>query len=117
MRHHIRGLAAILILGVGASGCAASMGQVAGNVIGGAAWGAMKGGKLAWKGGQLAAQATGKTVVGAAKGVHNEFSPQDAQGSGAAPAGVSAEESPLTNEAKDLGPVASSQAKGAALAD
>ncbi len=114
---HIRGLAAILILGLCTSGCAASMGSVAGNMIGGAAWGAMKGGKLAWKGGQLAAQATGKTVVGAAKGVHNEFSPQDSQGAGAGPAGASAEDSTLTNEAKDVGPVASSQAKGAALAD
>lgn len=115
MRIQARGVAAILILGVGTSGCAANMGAVAGNVVGGAAWGMMKGGQMAWKGGQIAAQATGKTVVGAAKGVHSEFSGQDASGAG--PSGVSAEDATLTNQAKDVGPVASSQAKGAALAD
>ena len=116
MRIQACGIVAILILGLCTSGCAASMGSVAGNMVGGAAWGMMKGGKLAWKGGQLAAQATGKTVVGAAKGVHNEFSPQDSQAAGAGPSGASSDDT-LTNEAKDVGPVASSQAKGAALAD
>lgn len=117
MRNRIRGLAAILVLGLCTSGCAASMGSVAGNVLGGAAWGAMKGGKLAWKGGQFAAKATGKTVVGAAKGVHNEFSPQDSNAAAAGSSGVSSEDSTLTNDAKDAGPVASSQAERAALTD
>jgi hypothetical protein len=115
MPNRIRGLAAILVLGLCTSGCAASMGSVAGNVLGGAAWGAMKGGKLAWKGGEFAAKATGKTVVGAAKGVHEEFSPQDSHAPGAGPSGLSSEDSTLINDAKDVGPVASSQAKGAAL--
>jgi hypothetical protein len=113
MRIHLGGLAAMLILGVSLSGCAAGMGSVAGNVVGGMAWGAMKGGQLAWKGGGIAAQAAGKTVVGAAKGVHGEFSPGDA--SGAANAG--AEDSSLVNQAKDAGPVASAQGQRAALAD
>jgi len=115
MRIRLGGLAAVLILGVSLSGCAASMGSVAGNMVGGAAWGMMKGGQLAWKGGSLAARATGKTVIGAAKGVHNEFSPQDSQAGG--PSGVSSEDATLTNQAKDLGPVASTQAKGATFAD
>ena len=115
MRIHLRGVAAILILGVSLSGCAAaSMGSVAGNVMGGAAWGAMKGGQLAWKGGSIAAKATGKTVVGAARGVHNEFSPQDADLS---PGGVSAEEDVLTNQVKEVGPVASAKGEGAAFTD
>ena len=74
MRVRSCGLAALLVLGLAISGCAAPMGTVAGNVVGGAAWGAMKGGKLAWKGGSFAAKTAGKTVVGAAKGVHEEFS-------------------------------------------
>ncbi len=81
MRSQIRGLAAILILSLGLGGCAASAGSVAGNVIGGAAWGAMKGGKLAWKGGSFAAKTAGRTVVGAAKGVHEEFSEPKASSS------------------------------------
>ena len=110
MRIRPSGVAAILILGVSLSGCAAaSMGSVAGNVLGGAAWGAMKGGQLAWKGGTIAAKATGRTVVGAAKGVHSEFSPQDAD-SGAA-------DDVLVNQAKDVGPVASAKGQGAAFAD
>ena len=114
MRIRLRGVAAILILGLSLSGCAAGMGSVAGNVIGGAAWGAMKGGKLAWKGGTFAAKATGRTVVGAAKGVHNEFSPQDAD---AAPVAAAPEDDVLINQAKDVGPVASAKGQGAAFAD
>ena len=114
MRIRPSGVAAILILGVSLSGCAAaSMGSVAGNVLGGAAWGAMKGGQLAWKGGTIAAKATGRTVVGAAKGVHSEFSPQDAD---ASPGGGSADDV-LVNQAKDAGPVASAKGQGAAFAD
>ena len=113
MRIHLRGVAAILILGVSLSGCAAaSMGTVAGNVLGGAAWGAMKGGQLAWKGGSIAAKATGRTVVGAAKGVHNEFSPQDAD----AASGDASTDDVLINQAKDVGPVASAKGQGAAFA-
>ena len=77
MRVQCRGLAAILILGLALGGCAGPMGSVAGNVVGGAAWGVMKGSKLAWKGGSFAAKTAGKTVVGAAKGVHEEFSTPD----------------------------------------
>ena len=55
-------------------GAAAPMGAVAGNVVGGTAWLGVHGAKLAWKGGKLAAQTTGRTVVGAARGVHEEFS-------------------------------------------
>ncbi len=119
MRIRLRGVAAILILGVSLSGCAASMGSVAGNVLGGAAWGAMKGGQLAWKGGSLAAQAGGKAVVGAAKGVHGEFSPKDSGdvGSGASSTGPSSIDDALGNQAKDVGPVASAQGQGAAFAD
>lgn len=112
MRIQVRGLAAILILGVSLCGCAAGMGSMAGNVVGGMAWGAMKGGQLAWKGGGIAAQAAGKTVVGAAKGVHGEFSPGDASGASAA-----GEDSSLVNQAKDAGPVASAQGQRATLAD
>jgi hypothetical protein len=113
MRIQLGGVAAILILGASLSGCAAGMGSMAGNVVGGAAWGMMKGGQLAWKGGGIAAQAAGKTVVGAAKGVHGEFSPGDASGA----AGGPGEDASLVNQAKDAGPVASAQAHGAALAD
>ncbi len=109
MRIHIRGAAAILFLGLSLSGCAANMGAVAGNVVGGTAWGMMKGGKLAWKGGTFAAKVTGKTVVGAAKGVHEEFSPKASGGDG--------NEAALGERARDVGPVASAQRQGAALAD
>ena len=117
MRIHLGGLAAILILGASLSGCAAGMGSVAGNVVGGAAWGAMKGGRLAWKGGTFAAKATGRTVVGAARGVHEEFSPKesDAVSSNASP-GSSADDA-LGNRAKDVGSVASADRHGATLAD
>ena len=74
MRSKASGLAAILILSLGLGGCAAAAGSVAGNVIGGAAWGAVKGGKLAWKGGSFVGKTAGRTVVGAARGVHEEFS-------------------------------------------
>ena len=77
MRVRSCGLAALVILGFAVSGCAAPMGSVAGNVVGGAAWGVMKGSKLAWKGGSFAAKTAGKTVVGAVKGVHEEFSSPD----------------------------------------
>ncbi|HEY5412494.1 MAG TPA: hypothetical protein VIJ94_17380 [Caulobacteraceae bacterium] len=117
MRIHPGGLAAILILGAGLSGCAAaSMGTVAGNVAGGAGWVAMKTGSLAWKGGTIAAKATGKTVVGAARGVHEEFSPKDQAGGVDAGAGQGADDA-LGNRAKDVGPVASAQGQGAAFAD
>ena len=112
MRIDLRGAAAILVLGASLSGCAAGMGQVAGNVVGGAAWGAMKGGQLAWKGGSIAAKATGRTVVGAAKGVHNEFSPPDAD----AASGDASADDVLVNQAKDVGPVASAKGQGAAFA-
>ena len=119
MRIKLGGLAAVLILGVSLSGCAAaSVGSVAGNVIGGAAWGAMKGGSLAWKGGSFAARTTGKAAVGAARGVHNEFSGDDgAQTASAGGPTQISDESALGNRAKDVAPVASAQSQRAAFAD
>ncbi len=59
---------------------AAETGKVAGNAVGGAAWVAMKGGGLAFKGGSFVVKTTGRTVVGAARGIHEEFSkPQAAK--------------------------------------
>lgn len=113
MRINFGGVAAILILGVSLSGCAASAGQVAGDVIGGAAWGLMKGGGLAWKGGTYVAQTAGKGAVGAAKGVKNEFSGQD----GDVNSDQASEDSALGNRAKDIAPVASTQGQRTALAD
>jgi hypothetical protein len=119
MRIRLRGVAAIVILGVSLSGCAAGMGAVAGNVVGGAAWGAMKGGTLAWKGGALAAKTTGRAVVGAARGVHGEFSGKDGGDAdpGATSSGASSADDALGNQPKDVGPVASAQGQGAAFAD
>jgi len=68
----IIGAAALLAL----AGCAAPMGEAAGNVVGGAAWAGSKGAKLAFKGGKFAVKTTGRTVKGAAVGIHDEFSPQ-----------------------------------------
>ena len=115
MRIRLGGLAAILVLGASLSGCAAGMGTVAGNVIGGAAWGAMKGGALAWKGGSYAAKTTGKVAVGAAKGVRNEFGGQDASLGDAQ--GQVSEDTALANRAKDAAPVASADGHGATFAD
>jgi len=56
------------------SSASAPMGTVAGNAIGGTAWVAVKTTKLAFKGGKFAVKTTGRTVKGAAKGVHEEFS-------------------------------------------
>jgi hypothetical protein len=76
-------LAAVLAFAAASTGCssdkgaAAPVGTAAGDVVGGVAWVGMKGAGLAWKGGKYAAKVTGKTVVGAAKGVHEEFSKPD----------------------------------------
>ena len=56
------------------SGAAAPIGTAAGDLVGGVAWVGVKGANLAWKGGKLAAKTTGRTVVGAARGVNEEFS-------------------------------------------
>ena len=119
MRINFGGLAAILVLGGSLSGCAAaSVGSVAGNVIGGAAWGAMKGGQLAWKGGSYAAKTTGKAAVGAARGVHNEFSGDDgAETAQAQAAPQSYDQDALGNRAKDVAPVASTQGQRTTFAD
>ena len=72
-----RGPIAVVALALGCTACAAggaSMGKVAGDVVGGTAWVAMKGGSAAWKGGAFAVKTTGRAVVGAARGVHEEFS-------------------------------------------
>jgi hypothetical protein len=116
MRKSLGGLAAVLILGASLSGCAASMGSVAGNVVGGAAWGLMKGGNLAWKGGTYAAKTAGKATVGAAKGVKNEFSGSDQSADGASTE-VASEDTALGNRAKDAPPVASAQGHRTAFAD
>ncbi len=68
---------AAVLVAIGLTGCAAAVGTVAGDMIGGAGWAAMKTGKVAVKGGALAARTTGRTVRGAARGVHDEFSPKD----------------------------------------
>ena len=77
---------AVLALVLTCTACAGPMGEVAGNVVGGAGWAAMKGGKAAFKGGKFAARTTGKgvkiagrTVKGAANGVHEEFNPPVAE--------------------------------------
>jgi hypothetical protein len=76
----IQALAALAVLAAALCGCAnsngaaAPVGAAAGNVIGGTAWLGMKGAGLAWKGGKLAAKTTGRVVVGAARGVNEEFS-------------------------------------------
>ncbi len=57
------------------SACASQqVGTVAGNVVGGTAWVAMKGGAAVFKGGRFAVKTTARTVKGAANGVHEEFS-------------------------------------------
>jgi hypothetical protein len=116
MRMNIGGLAAVLILGASLSGCAASMGAVAGNVVGGAAWGLMKGGGMAWKGGSFAARTAGKGAVGAAKGMRNEFSGRDGDADAGGAQDQGSDESALGNRVKDAAPVASAQGQAAALA-
>ncbi len=82
---HIAGLSVLLAC----TACAAPMGQVAGSVVGGAGWAVMKTGGAMFKGGKFAAKETGagvkvagRTVKGAASGVHQEFSESDATDSG-----------------------------------
>ena len=70
----LRLASAAAILALGCTGCAAPMGEVAGNVVGRTVWVGAKTTKLAFKGGKFAARTTGRTVKGAAKGVHEEFS-------------------------------------------
>jgi hypothetical protein len=65
---------AIIGLTLFCAGCAAEAGSTAGAVVGRTAWVAMKGGGLMWKGGSFAVKTTGRTVVGAARGIHEEFS-------------------------------------------
>ncbi len=68
----MRPAVALCALTVMLSACAAPMGQVAGTVAGDAA-------KFAWIGGKFAVKTTGRTVIGAAKGIHEEFSPKTEQ--------------------------------------
>lgn len=120
MRIKSGGVAAILVLGVSLSGCAAaSMGSVAGNVVGGAAWGVMKGGNLAWKGGSFAAKTTGRAAIGAAKGVRGEFNGGDGSNDAAQAQAASEtyDQDALGNRAKDAAPVASTQRQSTAFAD
>jgi hypothetical protein len=73
MRTFCRSVAAIALV-LGCAACAAAGGKAAGDAVGGTAWLAMKGGGLVWKGGTFAVKTTGRVVIGAAKGVHEEFS-------------------------------------------
>ncbi len=61
---------AITVVALACTACAKTMGQAAGTVVGGGAYALMKGGTFAVK-------TTGRTMVGAAKGVHDEFSKKD----------------------------------------
>ena len=73
----IPALVGVMVLAAACSGCAGAakpIGTAAGELIGGTAWVTSKGAKLAFKGGKFAAKTTGRTVVGAARGVHEEFS-------------------------------------------
>ena len=83
MRIPVRFPAALLTFALGlmliAAGCAAPMGQAAGTIAGGAGWIGLKAGKVAWTGGKFAVKTTGRTVIGAAKGIHEEFSPKTEQ--------------------------------------
>ena len=77
MRGHTRtrAFATLVALALLCAGCASQqVGTVAGNVVGGTAWVAMKGGAAVWKGGKFAVKTTGRTVKGAVKGVNEEFS-------------------------------------------
>lgn len=107
----IRALTALLAAAALLGGCshsggaAAPLGTVAGDVVGGTAWLGVKGAKLAFKGGKFAAKTTGRTVVGAAKGVHEEFSKPETP-------------PPATASTARSGQVSqTSQAQGAAFAD
>jgi hypothetical protein len=108
MRHagiRLAGAAAIAALLAGCAGTAAPVGTVAGDVVGGAAWAGVKGAKLAFTGGKFVAKTTGRTVIGAARGVHEEFSkPSEAP-------------PPKTADAKNGQVSQASQAQGATLAD
>jgi hypothetical protein len=86
MRNRTIGLTAAAILVLALAGCAGPMGEVAGDVVGGTAWAGVKGSKLLVKGGKFAAKTTGRTVVGAAKGVHEEFSEKPQYQTSAQPA-------------------------------
>ena len=78
MRTFSRSIAAV-VLTLFCAGCAAQAGSTAGAVVGRTAWVAMKGGGLMWKGGTFAVKTTGRTVVGAARGIHEEFSSPEAK--------------------------------------
>jgi hypothetical protein len=106
-------LAAILLTPAVVAGCAAPAGEVAGNVVGGTAWVVTKTGSLAWKGGKFAVQTTGRTVTGAARGVHQEFSGDK----GAEANGVSTDTADLSNRVKDQPAQTLSQRQSASLAD
>ncbi len=74
MRNRLLIAGAALGAMIALQGCASTIGKAAGYTVGGAAWVGVKGSKLAWKGGKLAAKTTGRTVKGAATGIHDEFS-------------------------------------------
>ena len=98
--------AGLLALLGACQGGAAGLGTAAGDVVGGTAWATIKGAKYAYIGGKFVAKTTGRTVVGAARGVHEEFS-KPADGTA----------SPKTADAKGAQVSQASQGQGAALAD
>ncbi len=73
MRPYVCGRAiAAIALALACTACAKTMGQAAGTIVGGGAYALMKGSTFAVK-------TTGRTMVGAAKGVHDEFSKKEPQ--------------------------------------
>jgi hypothetical protein len=113
---HAAATAAILGAALALCACASQMGTAAGDVVGGTAWVVTKTGSLAWKGGTIAVQTTGRAAVGAARGVHQEFSGDKAAESAA----LSSDSADLTNRIKDPGAeraASLSQRQGASLPD
>ena len=71
--------AAIAALVLACTGCASNqVGTVAGDMVGGTAWVAVKGTTAIFKGTKFAVVTTGRTVKGAATGIDQEFSKPDA---------------------------------------
>lgn len=109
---HAIAIATTLLAPLALGGCAAQMGTVAGNVVGGTAWVVTKTGAVAWNGTKFAAQTTGRAVVGATRGVHDEFSQNGAQ---VKP--VVTDSADLANRVKEPSPVGTlSQGQSAGLA-
>ncbi len=105
----LAGATALALIGLCA--CAAPMGEAAGTAIGGGAWTAMKVGKFAGKATVKTAMVAGRTVKGAAVGVHDEFSDRRDGRREREPQPAADEPQPAS------GATQVSQAEGAALPD